>query len=102
MRRFQSNQNQDSDTSKAGLVFSAGLVHRLLQSKTTYRFERFVPIYLAAVLEYVSAEILELGGNCVIEIHKHIIEPKHLILGIKSDKELSDLLDSVLMKLSNK
>jgi len=53
-----------SRSSKAGLAFPVGRVHRLLR-KGNYaqRVGAGAPVYLAAVLEYLAAEILELAGN---------------------------------------
>ncbi|CAF89506.1 unnamed protein product, partial [Tetraodon nigroviridis] len=51
-----------SRSSRAGLQFPVGRVHRLLR-KGNYaqRVGAGAPVYLAAVLEYLTAEILELG-----------------------------------------
>ena len=53
-----------SRSSRAGLQFPVGRIHRLLR-KGNYaeRVGAGAPVYLAAVLEYLSAEILELAGN---------------------------------------
>ena len=53
-----------SRSSRAGLQFPVGRVHRLLR-KGNYatRVGAGAPVYLAAVLEYLAAEILELAGN---------------------------------------
>ena len=54
-----------SRSSRTGLQFSIGRVHRLLRKGTTYaeRVGAGAPVYLAAVMEYLAAEILELVGN---------------------------------------
>ena len=53
-----------SRSSRAGLQFPVGRVHRFLR-KGNYakRVGAGAPVYLAAVLEYLTAEILELAGN---------------------------------------
>nr|XP_026270365.1 histone H2A-like [Urocitellus parryii] len=63
-------------SSRAGLQFPVGRVHRLLR-KGNYaeRVGAGAPVYLAAVLEYLTAEILELAGNAARDNKKTRIIP---------------------------
>ena len=83
-------------SSKAGLAFPVGRVHRLLR-KGNYaqRVGAGAPVYLAAVLEYLAAEILELAGNAARDNKKTRIIPRHLQLAIRNDEELNKLLGHV-------
>ncbi|KAF5379206.1 hypothetical protein D9615_005929 [Tricholomella constricta] len=87
-----------SRSAKAGLQFPVGRVHRLLK-KGNYaqRVGAGAPVYLAAVLEYLAAEILELAGNAARDNKKQRIVPRHLQLAIRNDEELGKLLGDVVI-----
>ncbi|ORX52496.1 histone-fold-containing protein [Piromyces finnis] len=90
------HQKSASRSSRAGLQFPVGRVHRLLR-KGNYaqRIGAGAPVYLAAVLEYLTAEILELAGNAARDNKKSRIIPRHLQLAIRNDEELNKLLSDV-------
>ncbi|XP_035171959.1 histone H2A-beta, sperm-like [Oxyura jamaicensis] len=80
----------------AGLQFPVGRVYRLL--KRGGYADRVGPgsaIYLAAVLEYLTAEILELAGNAARENKKSRILPRHIQLAVRNDEELNKLFSCV-------
>ena len=62
--RGKSGGKSTTRSAKAGLQFPVGRVGRYLkQGKYATRVGAGAPVYLAAVLEYLCAEILELAGN---------------------------------------
>ncbi|KAG1760143.1 histone-fold-containing protein [Suillus occidentalis] len=99
-----SDSKAQSRSSKAGLQFPVGRIHRLLK-KGNYaqRVGAGAPVYLAAVLEYLAAEILELAGNAARDNkllnhrQKQRIVPRHLQLAIRNDEELNKLLGDVII-----
>jgi histone H2A len=85
-----------SRSAKAGLQFPVGRVARYLKAgKYATRVGAGAPVYLAAVLEYLAAEVLELAGNASRDNKKSRIVPRHIQLAIRNDEELSKLLGTV-------
>ena len=82
-----------SKSSRAGLQFPVGRVGRLLRhAHYTERVGAGAPVYLAAVLEYLAAEVLELAGNAAKDNKKTRIIPRHIQLAIRNDEELNRLM----------
>ncbi|XP_068173744.1 histone H2A-like [Antennarius striatus] len=85
-----------SRSTRAGITFPVGRIHRMLR-KGNYaeRVGNGAAVYLAAVLEYLCAEILELSGNASRDNKKQRIAPRHILLAVKNDEELNRLLAGV-------
>ncbi|XP_010455640.1 PREDICTED: probable histone H2A.7 [Camelina sativa] len=85
-----------SKSVKVGLQFPVGRIGRFLKKgRYAQRISRGAPVYMAAVLEYLAAEVLELAGNAAKDNKKTRIIPRHLLLAIKNDEELGKLLSGV-------
>jgi histone H2A len=85
-----------SSSSKAGLQFPVGRIGRYLKKgRYAPRVGAGAPVYLASVLEYLTAEILELAGNAATENKKNRIVPRHIQLAVRNDEELNKLLGGV-------
>lgn len=55
---------------------------------------------MAAVLEYLCAEVIDIAGIEATKAKKQRITPRHLMLAVKKDAELSELLKDVTMSES--
>ena len=87
---------QQTRSSRAGLQFPVGRIARFMrQGGYAQRIGAGAPVYVASVLEYLTAELLELAGNAAKDNKKHRIVPRHIMLAIKNDEELGRLLGNV-------
>ena len=83
-------------SARAGLQFPVGRVARFLKTgKYADRVGAGAPVYLAAVLEYLAAEVLELAGNAAKDSKKSRVVPRHIQLAIRNDEELAKLMKDV-------
>jgi len=80
-------------SAKAGLTFPVGRIARhLKKGRFAKRIGGGAPVYVAAVLEYLTAELLELAGNCAKDHKKQRIVPRHIQLAVKNDEEFNKYL----------
>lgn len=85
-----------SKTVRAGITFPVARVHRHLRKrKYASRIRVGSAVYAAVVLEYLTAEILELAGNEAADNKKMLITPRHIMLAVRKDEELSNLFKDV-------
>merc|ERR1712166_1002586 len=52
-------------------------------------------VYLAATMEYIAAEILELSGNAARDSKASWIQPRHVQLALRNDEELNMMFQNV-------
>ena len=78
--RGKTGAKAQSRSSRAGLQFPVGRIARYLkQGKFAERVGAGAPVYLAAVLEYLAAEVLELAGNAAKDNKKTRIIPRRRV-----------------------
>ena len=98
VKRAEGEKKSLSKTQRAGLQFPVGRLGRYLRNgKYAERVSGGAPVYLAAVLEYLTAEILELAGNVARDNNKSRLVPRHVQLAVRHDKELNTLLSEVII-----
>ena len=82
-----------SGSARAGITFPVSRCNRMLrQGRYARRLGGSAGAYMAAVLEYVAAEILELAAEQAEQKKQRILKPKHLGRAVQSDGELGKLM----------
>jgi len=76
---------------KAGLQFHVGHVALKMTHYLNRAVSASAAVYMTAVLEYTSAEILELSGNRARDNYRELISPRDITLAILNDEELNNL-----------
>eukprot|EP01071_Lankesteria_metandrocarpae_P010431 Lankesteria_metandrocarpae@DN5336_c1_g3_i5.p1 len=85
-----------SKSSKAGLNFPVGRIGRYLKDgRYAPRIGVKASVFLAAVLEYLCTEVLDLAANEAKDAGRARISPRHIQLAVRNDEELNILLGAV-------
>lgn len=84
----QGKKQPVSRSARAGLQFPVGRIHRYLKDRVSLRIGGTAAVYMAAVLEYLCAEVLELAGNASEDMKVKRITPRHILLAVRGDGEL--------------
>ena len=94
----RSGKKQVTSSAKAGVIFPVARCNRKFkEGRFAYRVSASAGAFAAAVLEYLTCEILELAGNACSEAGRKTIAPRHMQLAFGNDDELNKLMvDSTL------
>lgn len=85
-------KKQRTRTMRAGITFNVSRVEKLMMLEcTAQRKGALAAVYLAAVLEYVTADLLRLSGDIARDFNRIRITPRHIKLSILNDYEFNHL-----------
>lgn len=97
--RISLGRRRTSKSTRAGLQFPVTRIGNNLKKQPikVKRVSQGAGVYLAGVIEYLTAEILELSGNAAKDMRKKRITPRHIKLAIGHDNELEELLRNIII-----
>eukprot|EP01126_Amoeba_proteus_P025747 TRINITY_DN255_c0_g1_i8.p1 TRINITY_DN255_c0_g1~~TRINITY_DN255_c0_g1_i8.p1 ORF type:complete len:218 (-),score=40.48 TRINITY_DN255_c0_g1_i8:84-737(-) len=93
----EDKERAKSQSVRSGLVFPVARLKNAIYVQWKGRIAEGAPVYLAAVLEYMCAELLELAGNATRDSRRVRILPRHIQLAVRNDEELNNLLRTVVI-----
>lgn len=80
---------------KANLIFPvARLLRQMKDDRLAYKVSVKGAVFLATILEYMTAEVLELAGEKASEekYKKKMIKPRHIHIALNADEELKEYI----------
>jgi len=95
------DETKRSKSSRAGILFSVSRTSKIFYpyvQGSGIRKGAGAAIYLAAVLQYVAGQILELAGNEAREVGKKSIKPRYLVLAIGNSEELNYIFSRTVIQ----
>ena len=94
---FKISKDKGSRQNKAGIIFSPSITEKFLRNfgNSKIMITSNSPVYLAAVLEYLTYEILDLSSNYCNENKKSRITIRDVEIVVRNDDELNSLLNKM-------
>jgi histone H2A len=95
-KQQRKEERKKSKAIRAGLTFPPSRFQKQLK-RGAYapRIGFGAGLYMAAIVEYLCAEVLELAGNAAKDNNRLRVSPRHVMLAVRNDDELNRLLDRV-------
>ena len=90
---FKTNTNKGSRQNKAGIIFAPSISEKFLRNfgYSKIMITSYAPVYLSAVLEYLTYEILDLSLNNCKENKRSRILIRDMEISIRNDEEFDKL-----------
>lgn len=95
IENFKNPNNVGNRKTKSGIIFSPSISEKFLRNfgNLNIMVTNLAPIYLSAVLEYLTWEILDLASNYVYNEKRIRITIRDIELSVRSDIELNKLFN---------
>ena len=85
-----------SSSKKAKLIFPVGRVGSALRKgRYAKRVSTPAAVFLTAVLQYATNELIELSQSSAAEKGRNTIKPRHICVAVREDHDLNTLLQKV-------
>ncbi|XP_026523640.1 histone H2A-beta, sperm-like [Notechis scutatus] len=95
--RRRRRKPKTSRSCRAGLIFPVSRIDRFLRKGDyTERIGSGASVYMAAVLQYLTYDLVDIAGNIAMEAGRRRIAPGHLHQAVREDSELQALFGGVL------
>ena len=102
MGKMSGVKNSRNKSAKAGLVFPVGRIKRHLKSTMIgSRVSVGSSVYVAAALEYLTAELLEVAGNYAKNVKKTRITPLMIKKCVENDVEFERMFKNVIIRMAD-
>jgi len=94
---LKTKKTKKSKSTKSGLSFPVNRITQYMKDKSQIlsSYAAVSPkagVYLAGVLEYIAKEVMKEAGNVAIDYGKKVINPKHIMLALRTNEDYNTLL----------
>jgi len=95
---LKSKKKTKSKANRSGLSFPVNRITQHMKDKSQIlsSYAAVSPkagVYLAAVLESISKEVMQEAGNIATDYGKKVINPKHIMLALRTNPDYNTLLE---------
>lgn len=101
-QKIRKKKPYTSRSEEAGIVLPVGRLHHYLKrDKHADRLSMAAPVFLAAALEYLVVDLMEMAGNAASDNKKTRKNPRHIQLAVGKDEEFKQLFKDMIIPSSS-